>query len=55
MRGSKQDATTQAVTLLSGLRERVRGAPDPLDTAVRIAIAGDLGVPVGSVVLKALS
>jgi damage-control phosphatase, subfamily I len=39
---SKRDATAQAMTLLPGLRERVRGAPDPLETAVRIAIAGNI-------------
>lgn len=39
---SKRDATAQAMALLPGLRERVRGAPDPLETAVRIAIAGNI-------------
>ena len=39
---SKRDATAQAMTLLPALRERVRTAPDPLETAVRIAIAGNI-------------
>ena len=39
---SKQDATAQAMTLLPALRERVRTAPDPLESAVRIAIAGNI-------------
>jgi uncharacterized protein with ATP-grasp and redox domains len=39
---SKRDATAQAMRLLPGLRERVCGAPDPLETAVRIAIAGNI-------------
>jgi len=39
---SKRDATAQAITLLPALRERVRTAPDPLETAVRIAIAGNI-------------
>lgn len=41
-RDSKRDATEQALTLLPELRERVRTAPDPLETAVRIAIAGNI-------------
>ncbi len=39
---SKRDATVQAMTMLPALRERVRTAPDPLETAVRIAIAGNI-------------
>ena len=39
---SKRDATAQALTLLPAVRERVRAAPDPLETAVRIAIAGNI-------------
>ena len=39
---SKRDATAQAMTMLPALRERVRTAPDPLETAVRIAIAGNI-------------
>lgn len=39
---SKRDATAQAMRLLPALRERVRTAPDPLETAVRIAIAGNI-------------
>lgn len=39
---NKRDATAQALTLLPALRERVRTAADPLETAVRIAIAGNI-------------
>jgi len=39
---SKRDATALAMTLLPALRERVRIAPDPLEAAVRIAIAGNI-------------
>jgi uncharacterized protein with ATP-grasp and redox domains len=39
---SKRDATAQAMTLLPALRERAHTAPDPLETAVRIAIAGNI-------------
>jgi len=39
---SKSDATAQALALLPALRERVRTAADPLETAVRIAIAGNI-------------
>jgi uncharacterized protein with ATP-grasp and redox domains len=38
----KQQATEQALTLLPRLRERVASADDPLATAVRIAIAGNI-------------
>lgn len=38
----KRDATTQALALLPALRARVAGATDPLGTAVRIAIAGNI-------------
>jgi uncharacterized protein with ATP-grasp and redox domains len=38
----KKDATDRALALLPRLREQVRAAPDPLDTAVRIAIAGNI-------------
>lgn len=41
-RDSKRDATEQALALLPELRERVRTAPDPLEIAVRIAIAGNI-------------
>ncbi|WP_020504466.1 damage-control phosphatase ARMT1 family protein [Lamprocystis purpurea] len=41
-RQSKQDATAQALGLLPELRDRVRTASDPLETAVRIAIAGNI-------------
>ncbi|NEX21114.1 DUF89 family protein [Thiorhodococcus mannitoliphagus] len=40
--GAKQEATEQALALLPDLRERLRTAIDPLDTAVRIAIAGNI-------------
>jgi len=43
----KQEATTHALTLYPHLRQLVAEAADPLDTAVRLAIAGniiDLGV-----------
>jgi hypothetical protein len=43
----KQQATQQALALYPMLKKRVTGAQDPLETAVRIAIAGniiDLGV-----------
>ena len=39
---SKRDATAQSLALLPALRERVRTAPDALETAVRIAIAGTI-------------
>jgi damage-control phosphatase, subfamily I len=39
---SKRDATAQALTLLPALREQVRVAADPLQTAVRVAIAGNI-------------
>ncbi|WPL18464.1 hypothetical protein Thiowin_03537 [Thiorhodovibrio winogradskyi] len=38
----KREATAQALTLLPALRERVQEAEDPLRTAVRIAIAGNI-------------
>ena len=38
----KQDATRQALALLPDLRRRVGEASDPLETAVRIAIAGNI-------------
>ncbi len=38
----KRDATRQVLALLPSLRQRVRDARDPLDTAVRIAIAGNI-------------
>ena len=41
-RQSKEDATRQALALLPRLRELVRAADDPLNTAVRIAIAGNI-------------
>nr|WP_245232724.1 ARMT1-like domain-containing protein [Thiorhodococcus minor] len=41
-RAAKQEATEQALALLPALGERVRTAADPLDTAVRIAIAGNI-------------
>lgn len=41
-RQAKRDATAQALDLLPELRERVRSATDPLETAVRIAIAGNI-------------
>jgi len=46
-RRAKKAVTAQALTLYPVLKTRVRAAADPLDTAVRIAIAGniiDLGV-----------
>ncbi len=39
---SKQEATARALALLPTLRERVAAADDPLKTAVRIAIAGNI-------------
>jgi uncharacterized protein with ATP-grasp and redox domains len=39
---SKRDATEQALALLPRLMERIRSASDPLETAVRIAIAGNI-------------
>jgi uncharacterized protein with ATP-grasp and redox domains len=39
---SKRDATAQALALLPGLMEQVRTASDPLEAAVRIAIAGNI-------------
>jgi len=39
---SKREATEQALELLPGLVEQVRGSADPLETAVRIAIAGNI-------------
>lgn len=44
---AKREATEQALSRLPGLREYVEAASDPLDIAVRLAIAGniiDLGV-----------
>lgn len=41
-RQAKQDATRQALALLPRLRDLVRASADPLDTAVRIAIAGNI-------------
>ncbi|MBK1720702.1 damage-control phosphatase ARMT1 family protein [Thiocystis violacea] len=41
-RAAKQAATEQALALLAQLRERVMTATDPLNTAVRIAIAGNI-------------
>ena len=41
-RQAKQDATRQALALLPRLRDLVRTSADPLDTAVRIAIAGNI-------------
>lgn len=41
-RAVKCDATAQALALLPDLRERVRAGNDPLETAVRIAIAGNI-------------
>lgn len=41
-RESKREATEQALALLPGLMEQVRKASDPLETAVRIAIAGNI-------------
>ncbi len=46
-RAAKRAATVHALSLYPWLRQRVRAAGDPLDTAVRLAIAGniiDLGV-----------
>jgi uncharacterized protein with ATP-grasp and redox domains len=39
---AKNGATKHALALLPRLRDRVRTAEDPLDTAVRIAIAGNI-------------
>jgi uncharacterized protein with ATP-grasp and redox domains len=39
---AKKDATKQALALLPRLRELVRAADDPLSTAARIAIAGNI-------------
>ncbi|MCG6941415.1 MAG: ARMT1-like domain-containing protein [Thiohalocapsa sp.] len=39
---SKRAATAQALTLYPELKARVQGAADPLETAVRIAIAGNI-------------
>lgn len=39
---SKREATEQALELLPGLVEQARGSADPLETAVRIAIAGNI-------------
>ena len=41
-RQTKTDATEQALALLPQLRERVQAAADPLDLAVRVAIAGNI-------------
>jgi hypothetical protein len=41
-REAKKDATEQALALLPRLRELVRASADPLDTALRIAIAGNI-------------
>jgi len=41
-RRAKEDATEQALALLPRLRELVRASADPLDTALRIAIAGNI-------------
>jgi len=41
-REAKQEATQQALALIPGLMERVQKAVDPLETAVRIAIAGNI-------------
>ncbi|MEA1051007.1 ARMT1-like domain-containing protein [Lamprobacter modestohalophilus] len=41
-RESKQEATASALALLPMLRERVATATDPLATAVRIAVAGNI-------------
>ena len=41
-REAKQEATEQALALLPGLMEQVQKAADPLETAVRIAIAGNI-------------
>jgi uncharacterized protein with ATP-grasp and redox domains len=41
-REAKQEATEQALALLPGLMDQVRKAADPLETAVRIAIAGNI-------------
>jgi len=41
-RAAKQDATRQALDLLPHLRDLVRASADPLETAVRIAIAGNI-------------
>lgn len=41
-RQSKREATAKAMAMLPALREHVRTAADPLDTAVRIAIAGNI-------------
>ena len=38
----KREATTQALALLPALRARVEAAADPLQTAVRIAITGNI-------------
>src|SRR5512143_2618670 len=46
-RTAKQEATTHALTLYPYLRQRIEEAEDPIEMAVRIAIAGniiDLGV-----------
>jgi len=46
-RQAKEEATAHALALYPGLKARVRSAADPLEVAVRIAIAGniiDLGV-----------
>jgi len=39
---AKKDATRKALALLPGLRQQARTAADPLATAVRIAIAGNI-------------
>ncbi|EXJ13181.1 damage-control phosphatase ARMT1 family protein [Imhoffiella purpurea] len=41
-RDAKGDATRQSLALLPSLRERVDRSGDPLETAVRIAIAGNI-------------
>lgn len=41
-REAKKLATRQALALYPGLKTRVQDSPDPLDTAVRIAIAGNI-------------
>jgi len=46
-RGAKQASTRQALAMYPGLKELVANAEDPLETAVRLSIAGniiDLGV-----------
>lgn len=41
-RDAKQESTEQALSLLPELRQLIDNSPDPIDTAIRIAIAGNI-------------